>query len=750
MATELDQDLYSDGSETSDSAEQDQSLLPTDGYFQPSVGRRRSQPAEDPTSASQTPCHAVPHIPDVMVHDPTLSRPGVVKETEALQRAQQPAPILDGPPASHVASSRRPQDDGDDSIARQNSLTDRPYRFDASNAGPRTDTSRTVLPPTAAIRDGLVGPRRLAQSVDEPPAYTPTRPVNYGTVETHSHQASEPHIMDEAAASVESDSEPLLASRPASINSTLDAELAGAANEHLLSNKRGLDSHFCLLLLITAALSSLITAGVIFLPSTPKVFAAPTWPLSPKNREPISMPEAEPPLIWNPPVGWKCRDTPDRVNRASYPVSLGPESALNIVEQGWNIDSKVTAERTVRVFGDIVVLSSRRVASPQVSLEGISNDPRIRSRMDISSGHLTHTYKLTGPPPFPDWPNEDSLPCYQVRITVWLPAGTTCRSAAFLSENLNVQLRVGLNVSTTDQFVATSDSGNIVAPHIMDVGQAATAPYRLQSPDCFMVSELGAVQGWFPFYNRLTLVSGLGEVTAQVGLKSLDLLQGSSPQLVASSRRGNINLTAVPPQRDRFGEIDGKFPERDYYSVVQTRMGNITAQLAMGSRTEFETVSGNTQVDLQPILGRQTRQSTRNLMLTTLSETGDSQIRIREPIWTDAIKQPGLNEQAAVYREPWGNLDARHISSGGNMLITYPDSWTGRINWQGAESEQLSILGSGVTILRQWGSSIKHIEATRGTGRSVVNIDGQEGSVILAIGRDITQNDTEQLLPSRV
>ncbi|OAA71786.1 hypothetical protein LEL_09021 [Akanthomyces lecanii RCEF 1005] len=789
MATHPDQDLYADDSVQNVPAEESEAFSPTDGYFQPSVDGGLPS-AADGSSGSRAPSHAVPQIPDVLVADPTLSEPSSAKETEALQNVQQDASISEDPLAESVAqSSHRPQDAAHYS-AVQNSHRDTAEGFDVSDSDPNLDAPigrhRQVpqhASPIAATRYNQSGPMRPTQPIDAPPAYSSTRSHNYGTMEPEIPSLTS----TEDRPSARNESEPLLPSRTASIDDTPEIDSTETTNKSLLSNKRS-TVYFCMIMIITAVFSSLVTAGIILLPSAFKNEAV--------DAEPISEPDAEPPLVWEPPAVWKCRETPYRIGEAAYPVPpLGRESVINIVEEAWSTDSKTTAAKDVKVFGDIVVRSSRGLESPAVSFDGFSNDPSIRPRLNINSGHLTQTYYLTGPPSLLDWPDDGSSPCYQGRITLWLPAGTTYKSSALVSEHFNVVLTGGLNVSTTDDFVAVSDDGNIVAPHIMTVGARPIAPYRLQSPNCLMVSGMGSVRGWFPLYNRLTLASGSGDVSAQVGLKPLDLLHDSSAELVATSRKGSVNLTAEPPQRDRSGGRDGKFPLRDYASVIQTRAGNITAQLTIGSRTEIETVSGNTKLDLQPILGFETRTWTRFPMLNTMSETGDAQIRVREPIWTDAIKflendnliqtrseegvlaertsswshrgfftnlpiitkpilstnlfypeRPNTNKEAAIQKEQWGNFETRHTSNGGNLLVTYPDSWTGLINWQGTESGRVSFIADEITILRQWGSPIKHIEARRGTGRSVVNLDNQGGAVILAIGREIAQNGTELLL----
>lgn len=506
------------------------------------------------------------------------------------------------------------------------------------------------------------------------------------------------------------------------------------------------------------------------------------------------MPNDEPPLVWKPPTDWKCRNTPLRINEAAYGLSIGRESSINIIEEGWNGASGSAEATAVRVFGDIVVRSSPLFESAEVSLDGFSNDPSIAPRFNINSGHLTQSYYLSDPPPVLDWPDDGSVPCYQGRITLSLPAGTTFKTLSLSSEQFNVLFRTGLNLSVTEGFAATANSGNIIAPVIMTADEGSIAPYRLQSPSSLVVSVSGNIQGWFPLYNELGLLSGSGDVVTQIGLKSLDLSKNPSTGLVASSRGGNVNVTSVPPQRTKFGERDGKFPLRDSASVLQTKIGNITAKMAIGSRTEFDVVHGNIDVDLQPILGHRAREQNRSPLLSTFSEVGNSQIRVREPIWTDDIKystndnptptkfeditlaqrtkstnrksflaalprgarlrlptdlfywaRSNATKQATMRNKPWGDFETRHSAGDGNLLITYPDSWTGLIKWQGT-NQHATFLAHGLTILRQWGSSTKHIEARRGAGDSVVNIDSQGGSVILAIGQEIQQNETELLL----
>lgn len=473
-----------------------------------------------------------------------------------------------------------------------------------------------------------------------------------------------------------------------------------------------------------------------------------------------------------------CRNTPYRLSEVSYTVSLVRESTLNIVEEGWSNDARSTDGRDVTVFGEVIIRTAPPSAGASVTLDGFTNDPRIKPRLNIRS----QTYYLSGPSPVLNWADAAGSPCYQGRIILWLPAGSVFESTAIITDHFDINIRNGLNISNPGGFIATLSNGDVTAPGVMDAVGGPVSPYRIQAPDCIMISGLGNIRGWFPLYNRLKLLSVFGDVSALIGLKSVDLLTDSSAQLESSSRRGNVNITAVPPQKDSSGRKDGKLPLRDYASIIHTRMGNITAKIPIGSRTEFETVSGHTDADLQPILGYKSRDWNRNPWLNTLSENGNTRIRVREPIWTDAIKFPGNDypflvasrndafiqgsgsksigqllpfhsalqwkytnaiTKIVTENEPWANFESRHISSEGELQLTYPDSWTGTINWQGTDTKGMSLLADSVTVLRQWGSMIKHLEARRGKGRSIVNIDSRGGFAILAIGREITKNNSD-------
>lgn len=277
MASQPDHDLYSDDSGHDAAVQDSEDFSPTDGYFQPSVDGRQPTAAGGSTSGLRAPSHAVPHIPDVIVEDPTLSEPQRAKETEALQHVQQNASVSEEPLAEPVAHSGHPAQDADNSGPMQSFHGDGAEGLDRSSHGLDLAVSQASpshasqhATPTAATRFQASGPMLPVQAIDAPPAYSPARASNYGTVAPSTGEPS-PRASTEEAPSVYSEHQPLLPSQTASVIGSLEGGSAGTANKLFHSNKSSKAVVLLLAIFFTAAFSSLITAAIILLPKNSKV-----------------------------------------------------------------------------------------------------------------------------------------------------------------------------------------------------------------------------------------------------------------------------------------------------------------------------------------------------------------------------------------------------------------------------------------------------------------------------------------------
>lgn len=275
MATRPDGDLYSDDSGQDDLGAESGVTSPTDGYFQPTADDSLPLATED-SGGSRAPSHAVPHIPDVLVEDPTLSQPSNAKATEALRDSQQHAVnseerLAESGPDAH----RRPQQDVDDSPRRASG--ELAVSLDASNTEPYAVISQTPArpasqstSPTAATRYAPSAQSLPRHPIDAPPAYSPARPRSYGTVETSIPETTSPTSAEETPLD-SNESEPLLSSRTVSVHNAAEAGSTQAMNKSLPSTQPRL--YLCLIIFITAMISGVITAVAILLPTVSKVFS---------------------------------------------------------------------------------------------------------------------------------------------------------------------------------------------------------------------------------------------------------------------------------------------------------------------------------------------------------------------------------------------------------------------------------------------------------------------------------------------
>lgn len=273
MASQSGDDLYSDDSGHNVSAHESDAFSPTDGYFQPSGNNSHSPPAEDSGGRPRAPSHAVPYVPDVMVEDPTLSEPRSAKEIEAAEDSQQNSGGIEAVPADEDATaSLTHQVASTDQL--QSSRQESNGASVTSNYVPNLTVSEipSVRQPSQTSFESLAryqSPGRLlpAQTIDAPPAYSSARSVNYGTVEPALQEIPSRRLAEEEYA-VADESEPLLPLQSHLTNGTI--ENARPASKSSTSKT---PSRICLglIIVLTATLSSLITAAVLLHPAAPRV-----------------------------------------------------------------------------------------------------------------------------------------------------------------------------------------------------------------------------------------------------------------------------------------------------------------------------------------------------------------------------------------------------------------------------------------------------------------------------------------------
>lgn len=272
MASQSGDDLYSDDSGHDVSAHESDAFSPTDGYFQPSGNGSHSSTAEGSGGGPRAPSHAVPHVPDVMVDDPTLSEPRSAKEIEALQDGQHNSGGTEAVPADEDAATSHTGSAPDQS---QSSRRESNQASVASSYIPDltvsdTPSTRQRLQTSFEPVTRLQSPGRLlpAQIIDAPPAYSSARSVNYGTIEPTLQEIPSRNLAEVEYAAAD-ENEPLLSPRSSRLT---DGTIENARPASKSSTSKTA-SRICLglIIVLTATLSSLITAAIILHPTAPKV-----------------------------------------------------------------------------------------------------------------------------------------------------------------------------------------------------------------------------------------------------------------------------------------------------------------------------------------------------------------------------------------------------------------------------------------------------------------------------------------------
>ena len=144
-----------------------------------------------------------------------------------------------------------------------------------------------------------------------------------------------------------------------------------------------------------------------------------------------------------------------------------------------------------------------------------------------------------------DWPDSASLPCYQVRIKVWIPPGTRIQEFDFRTTALDVFIAKGLDLTVRQGGGIVSVSGNITTPPLDAAGRL---PYKVQSPQVHIATNKGSVNGWFPMYNVLALSSFYGDIAAQIGPKPLNP-SDPSPSFLSIHNDWGMQIYHIQSQR---------------------------------------------------------------------------------------------------------------------------------------------------------------------------------------------------------
>ncbi|EFQ32998.1 hypothetical protein CGRA01v4_00522 [Colletotrichum graminicola] len=681
MPAPYSDDLYSaDDSDyddhVTDDNDLDHHLSPTDGYFQNSTStssdggiyppqQEHFHSQDDVTDATFPTSAGVPHVPNILVQDPSLrlqqegSSTTSQKDREAREEAR-----LNSPPVGRTSSSpATPTDDhhyydGSSTAAdseatpsHTTAATTTAYTYTSSNAAQSSSSSYTPYAPSvdAPLRTPQTHPSRSLYSQpaslfriprEAPPAYTPspTSPLASSPTPSRNYQtfSSNMGAREEEAR--------LLGRDPESMGDdsydSHDPRPSPSWKDRVLKkfSRRTVKTALLVALVfftLTGFLSMLATA-VVSVPSDKPPSTEPPKELDPVTGQPIKVGPSEPtqPSEPNSPVPWNpsrtCLQSEYRFDPKVFGVSFNPDKTLSII-QAVESDAPSRGYRP-QVTGDLVVRRLQGSApGPSVELEVVANHDGLDVGVDWDSELQRLLIKV---PQRIDW-TSSLRPCLAVRATLWVPENAELSHLYLGTTHLGVELADDLSVTIKNGFEIVAISGDVHTP----VEPSST--YRLGSRDIAVKTISGDITGSWPLYDSLKIRSESGDIHANVNPQPVLESAPRPAVLEVTSISGTISIKEPLDQAASSTKPDAVIPPRDYVTTLDAKSGGIRAWVAFTTLALAESISGDVAVELLPVFNISLLQSLGEPELHTSTKSGNVAIKMLEPIWVEIASTEG-------------------------------------------------------------------------------------------------------------
>ncbi len=392
---------------------------------------------------------------------------------------------------------------------------------------------------------------------------------------------------------------------------------------------------------------------------------------------------------------------------ASYDVSFDSEHALAIAQNTTRSRSPAAGGddddvhwRRVHVSGEVVVRRAVAGVAPSVSVEAVSNDERIKTNTAFDHGKQGQQ-RLVVLVDDRIWIDETGaatgMPCVVVRVTVWVPAGGAhLRALEIGAAHLGVQLIDNLDLVVDEHARLASVVGSVDASQPLPKSVAAEAAagadeavvalkahYRFEAPIVDVATTTGAIRGPWSLYNSLRLFSVAGPIDVSVApVAAAASAAATAHGVLAPLAALSIQSVTGPI---RFEEVRGGSARPHTLSVV-SHSGAINGTATFAKSAQIDTVSGNVDVALQPVLLTHpgvVDPEERGASLTSNSVSGNTRLQL-------------LDADADVL----DFLSSSHKAVSGSVDVHYPASWVGAIRLKAvAPGTALAVEGKDVHVI---------------------------------------------------
>ncbi|KAG5769128.1 hypothetical protein H9Q72_003548 [Fusarium xylarioides] len=697
---------YSDNLYSADSDDEPDALSPTDGYFHASSESSSSRSGQN-----------VPHVPNVLVEDPTqLSRDAKIQEAERERKL-----LNTGGSAGHNPES-----------------TASPHENVSGSENPIASTPRS--PPRASPL--------FAHPVDAPPAYSPSPTTTSPPTTVNNYQT----FASTATMGRPEENRPLINHAPESMSSPYNSAQQPSRWQQFKDSV----SNFNVRKKVKTILASLLIFSVFFM-----IFSSFTMQSNHgshsnpvEDNDPVALPADDgDDFDWNP--SRTCLEKPQHFAHFIEEIDIQSDRNLSIIQrmvksnEGWS----------THVSGEVILRPVDDSSPATIELQVISNHDNLRAKADFDK--TTQVFEIEVPRRIA-WSSSDKAPCIQIRITVSAHRETILEHLNIETQQLDVNLKEGVVLGVQNGVNIRSASGDITSPGIKTIKDKEVVPYTLSSREIRIHTASGDVKGWYPLYDLLDISTASGDIITNIGPKPVNPQNVRPAELRVRSASGTIKIDEPLTSAQKAARPDREFPPRDYTIDIITASGDITADVAASSSASFKSQSGDMKLQIWPVLdsGLLTINEKAKPTIITDTKSGDTHVTILEPLWTSLatigetippvksydptdgsdpyIVLPEGSELAEISmaRPVLSVLHSTHKSVSGKIELYYPNSWEG-LFFANSVSGSQEFKGKDVTVDRGRGSIPPHlISGRKGKGYSQLDIRTVSGDQFALLGEE--------------
>ncbi|CAI6095372.1 unnamed protein product [Clonostachys chloroleuca] len=468
-------------------------------------------------------------------------------------------------------------------------------------------------------------------------------------------------------------------------------------------------------------------------------------------------------LRWQP--SKECYNKPYRFVSFGTEFEFDPNQKLVIIQRSEDVENYGSDDWSPRVTGEVVIKPIEFPYKGEVDIEVLTNHQGIPIFADAERN--TGRVEMVTPRKV----KRDGLdrpPCIQIRITIRIPGGSSVAAADVSLTHLDLNILEGLKLNVAGDTRLKTIAGNIRTPTTKEKDELTKPSYQLNSREIYVSTMSGNIDGSYPLYDKLKVESVSGDVSIKVEPKPIDPKDPKPAELSVSTMSGNL-VVKEPIKAALASSDSGNFPSRDYSVAVETKSGDVTADLAFTSYGRFYSISGNLNVDLWPLLHDAQQSTIIGPEVATDTKGGDTTLDLHEPHWAatgsaarlpvypsspswigyppliggpsssgeeDGDSDPDSNQASGTHSARPLTLYSSHSSVSGDIHLRYPSAWEGYLKAQTVSGNQ-RFHGEGLEVTRRGKLPRAILEGYKGRdGHSDLRVESISGNQDFVVGEN--------------